>query len=315
MPGDGRRRIVPAPGPRPPAPAVDVAVIGAGPAGLAAAVQLARHGIGALVFERGEPGGQINTANRVDNYLGLPGLGGREVARIFLEHALKTGVKIVREEVRELIPAKDFTLRTSKRELHAKAVIVATGAEPRKLDGPDGGPGPQIKYDTWDLGEFRGKSTVILGGGDAALDRALRLKGVCSQLRVLSRGAITAHPGLVAGCRRAGVKMVQGVGRWTVGHQNGGFVVTTGKGTFPAEVVLASIGKEPRTALLPRSIGELGLVFPSGATDIPGLYVIGDTASGKYRQIALAAGMGVAAAMHAAVFIGKDRGVNAEDAP
>jgi len=282
----------PIPDTRNPAPSVDVAIIGAGPAGLAAAVQLARQGIGAVVFERGEPGGQINTANRVDNYLGLPGLGGKEVAQRFIEHAVKAGVKILQEEVRELITAGEFTLRTTERELRAKAVIVATGAEPRILDGLEGAPGPEIRYDTSDLGEFWGKSTIILGGGDAALDRALRLKGVCSRLRVLSRGAITAHPGLVAECRRAGVKMVQGVGRWKVAPGNGGLEVATGKGTFPAEVVLASIGKESRTALLPKNIEGLNVGFPAGQTNIPGLYVIGDIATGMYRQLSVATGMG-----------------------
>jgi thioredoxin reductase (NADPH) len=298
-----------------PKPSVDVAVVGAGPAGLAAAVQLERQGIRTLLFEKCDPGGQIITANRVENYLGLPGLEGKELARRFLEHARQAGVRIVREEVLEVTHGEGFTLRTPERELHAKAVIVAAGAEPRRLEGLDGRLEPRVRYDTRDMEEFKGKNTVILGGGDAALDRALRLKGVCSVLRVLSRGSITAHPGLVAECRRAGVKMIQGVGRWTVRPGNGGFSIATGKGTFSAEMVLASIGKEQRTAVLPKSIEELALAFPSGETGIPGLYIIGDLAAGRYRQLAVATGMGVAAAMHAAEFLKRVHGIKAEESP
>lgn len=288
---------------------IDVAVIGAGTAGLAAAVQLARYGIGTVVFERGEPGGQIWTANRVDNYLGLPGLGGMALAKRFLGHARRVGVRIVQEEVLELVAGKVFTIRTAERKLKAKAVIVATGAEPRRLDGVDGRTGSMLMYDTRELADFWGKDTIILGGGDAALDRALRLKNVCSRIRVLSRGSITAHPGLVAECRRAGIKMVQDVGSWNVGLGDGGFVITTKTGSFQAGAVLASLGKEPRTSLLPRTIEQLAPTFPDGKTRLPGLYLVGDIAAGRFRQTSVAAGMGVAAAMHAADFLKRWHGI------
>jgi len=312
-PGHGRRRIVPAPGTRRPEPAVDVAIVGAGPAGLAAAVQLARQGVRAAVFERGVPGGQIMTANRVDNYLGLPGLEGRELARRFLAHARRLGVRIVREEVLGLFAGKRFAVRTARRVLRVNAVMVATGARPRRAEGLGEGAGPRIKYDTRELEDFRGKDAVILGGGDAALDRALRLQHVCRQIRVLSRESLTAHPGLVSECRRGGIMMVQGVGKWNVRIEKGGFVVSTHKGSYSADVVLASLGKEPRNALLPERIRRVAPSFPAGATTMPGLYLIGDIAAGRYRQASVAAGMGVAAAMHAADYLRRTHGVRVEE--
>ena len=312
---DGRpSSSYPAPGPRHPAPTVDVAIVGAGPAGLAAAVQLARQGVRAAVFDRGDPGGQIATANRVDNYLGLPGLAGAELAKRFLRHARRQGVRITREEVLAVVPGKWFSVRTGGGKIRARAVILATGAEPRPAGGLGAGIAPRIKYDTRELADFRGKDAIILGGGDAALDRALRLRDICSRVRVLSRGSLTAHPGLVAECRRAKIKLVQGVGKWNVSARKGGFVVATGKDRFPAEVVLASLGKQPRAALLPKSLDELAPSFPTGATVIPGLYLTGDIAAGRYRQTSVAAGMGVAAAMHAAEYLKRKHGIKVGEA-
>jgi thioredoxin reductase (NADPH) len=251
----------------------------------------------------------------VENYLGLPGLKGKEMARRFILHAKRAGVTIVREEVLEVIVGEGFTVRTPARQYVVKAVIVATGGRPREIEGLDKRLVEKIRYDTDDIAAFRGKSTLLLGGGDATFDRALRLKGVCSELRILSRGSFSALPKLVSECRLAGVKMVQNVGRWNVTPRNGGIVVTTDKGVFLADMVLASLGKEQKSSILPTSVERLAPAFPTGETNVPGLYVIGDLAAGRYRQLAVATGMGVASSMHAAEFLKRVHGITVEESP
>jgi len=269
-----------------------------------------------VVLEKGRPGGQVLTANRVENYLGLPPIQGAQVAGLFVRQALLAGVRIVPSEAVEITPGELFEVRTAGGPVYrAKVVVLATGALPKKLDGLDAPAEGMVRYDTDDLESFRGKKAIVLGGGDAALDRALRLKAVCSSIRVVSRGSITALPALVGDCRRAGVKMVQGVGKWDVRRSNGGLSVKTGKGSFWADMVLASIGKEPRSPLLFRPLEELRPSLPAGETTMPGLYVIGDLAAGRYRQLSVATGMGVASAMHAGEYLKRRYGVQARESP
>jgi len=290
--------------------------VGAGPAGLAAALQLGRQGVRTVLLEKGRPGGQVLTANRVENYLGLPPVPGAQLAALFVRQALRAGVRIVRSEALEIGCGATFEVRTAGGAVYrARVVVLATGALPRKLDGLAAQAEGKVRYDTDDLESFRDKKAIVLGGGDAALDRALRLKAVCSSIRVVSRGSITALPALVDDCRRAGVKMVQDAGKWDVRQRSGGLSVRTGKGNFLADMVLASIGKEPHSPLLPRPLEELRPSFPCGETTLPGLYVIGDLAAGRYRQLSVATGMGVASAMHAGEYLKRRYGVQAKGNP
>lgn len=272
----------------------DVIVVGAGPAGLAAAVQLVRQGIDTIVLEKHRPGGQVATANLVENYLGLYRLPGGDIARLFVRHAIRAGVRIVRAEVLKIARRGHFVLQTSKGEWGARAVVVATGAVPRVLEGAGGA----VDYDTNDLPDFRGKRVAVLGSGDAAFDRALRIVGVAASVRILCRGAPSALPLLVERCRRAGVSVVVGAGEPGISIRGRAVHVRTLKGDFRADRLVASIGKKPAAPILPWPLGRLKPAFPDGRTTMAGLYVIGDLASGRDRYLSVATGMGVASAMH-----------------
>jgi thioredoxin reductase len=271
----------------------EAVVVGAGPAGLAAAVQLVRQGVGTVVFEKGRPGGQIATANLVENYLGLHRLPGPDIARLFVKHAMNAGVRIVRAEVLAVSGRGPFAVSTSKGRWRCRAVVVATGAVPRELSDAGGA----VDYDTDDLDAFRGKSVLVLGSGDAAFDRALRIRTVAASVRIICRARPSALALLVSRCRKAGIPVVTDAGEPRIAFPAGRFEVRTRHGTFRADRLLASVGKTARSPGLPKPLEALAPAFPDGRTTVPGLWLIGDLVSGRDRYLSVATGMGIAAAM------------------
>ena len=283
----------------------DVIVVGAGPAGLAAAVQLVRQGIDCVVLEKDRPGGQIATANLVENYLGLYRLSGADIAGLFVKHAMNAGVSIIRAEVRAISKGVPFIVATTKGAWRSRAVVVATGAAPNELDNTGG----SVDYDTKDLAIFRGRNVVVLGSGDAAFDRALRIRPVASAVRIICRGKPSALPLLIQRCRKAKIKVVTDAGEPAVRFEAGGFLVRTQKGTFRAERLLSSLGKTARPPALPRPLAGLAPMFPDGRTKVPGLFLVGDLVSGRDRYLSIATGMGIAAAMAIGQWFKKGNGV------
>ncbi|MEM3043482.1 MAG: NAD(P)/FAD-dependent oxidoreductase [Thermoplasmata archaeon] len=277
---------------------LDAIVVGAGPAGLAAGVQLVRSGLGVIAIERGRPGGQLHSASLVENYPGISPMPGRRLALRLAGWARAAGLRILRDEVLRVSGRGPFTVETRRGMRRARVVVVAAGAGPR-------GPGelPSV-YGLENLRRYRGRRVVIIGGGDAAFDCALRLCRVASRVSVVCRGRPSALPLLVERCRRAGVLLIQSAPLKGVSRTARGFRVETAAGELSADDVLTATGKEPREEILPLPLSELRPHPLTGRTGVPGLYVVGDLSAGRYRQVAVAAGMGVAAAMDAAEFLG-----------
>lgn len=277
---------------------LDAIVVGAGPAGLAAGVQLVRSGLRVVAIERGRPGGQLHSAALVENYPGISPTPGRRLAPRLAEWARTRGLRIIRGEVLGVEGRGPFTVVTRSGRRRARAVVVATGAGPRELGEL------QSVYELRETRRYRGRRVVIIGGGDAAFDAALRLRRVNSRVTVACRGRPSALPLLVERCLRAGVRVVSFAPLRGVSRIARGLRVETGAGELFADEVLTAVGKEPMEEILPLPLSKLRPHPLTGRTRIPGLYVIGDLAAGRYRQVAVAAGMGVAAAMDAAAFLG-----------
>ena len=195
----------------------DLIIIGSGPAGLGAAIYAKRAELKTLVIEREMmSGGQVLTTYEVDNYAGLPGIGGFDLGMKFREHADKLGVEFAKdtvqkiesaesadasgkEEEQELLTAAEagaerppviYQVVCKKETRLARAVIIASGAHHRKLEilGEAEFTGKGVSYcATCDGAFFRKKTTAVIGGGDVAVEDAIFLAGLCEKVYLIHR--------------------------------------------------------------------------------------------------------------------------------
>jgi len=278
-------------------------VIGAGPAGIAAAVQLKRSGHDPLVLESGEPGGLLRTAWRVENYPGYPkGIGGRELAASIAAGLGEWSVRVERTEARELgLDDGGFVIETAGGRIHAGRVIVATGTEPLPYTCPglDGVPFERVHRDIIGLREETESTFVIIGGGDAAFDYALALAENGNKIVILYRspGARCLPLLLDWACDAANIECHGSTEVRRVAWINDDRIAVRTRGLVQTDIfadhLMIATGRRPRDGLLSEAVRNgMDRLRADGL-----LYVIGDVANGPYRQTAIAAGDGVRAAM------------------
>lgn len=171
----------------------DVIIIGSGPAGLSAALYAKRAMLETLVIEEMPlSGGQIINTSDVDNYIGLPGIGGFELAQVFRQHVDRYEVRFKTASVLSLEDngeCKTVTLKSGER-LDTKTVIIATGAKNRTLGviGEAELTGKGVSYcATCDGGFYKNKTVAVVGGGDVALEDAIYLSRICQKVYVIHR--------------------------------------------------------------------------------------------------------------------------------
>ena len=172
----------------------DLIIIGSGPAGLAAAVYAQRAKLDTLVVEKAMvSGGQVLTTYEVDNYLGLPGIGGYDLGIKFREHADRLGARFVEDEVLNIQDGGKGAIKgvvCQGNTYEARSLILATGAVHRKLGvpGEEELAGAGVSYcATCDGAFFRNKVTAVIGGGDVAVEDAIFLARMCSKVYLIHR--------------------------------------------------------------------------------------------------------------------------------
>jgi thioredoxin reductase (NADPH) len=300
----------------------DVAIIGAGPAGLAAAIYAARARLRTIVLDESIPGGQVKTTHKVSNYPGFPeDVKGADLALAFATQAERFGAK-----VRRAIEITDHDLAaTPKRiqldeeeELEARAVIVATGAKPRPLGvpGEDLFKGRGISYcATCDGAYFDGKDIHVIGGGNSAVEESLFLTQFAHSVTIVHQfQEFQAEPASVQeALANPKIKVL-------LGHEPRGFhgegslerleveeLATRERKVLPTDGVFVFIGMVPRTDLLKPYVplGPGGYVETTEAmeTTVPGLYAAGDIRAKRFRQITTAVADGTVAALAAQKFL------------
>ena len=304
----------------------DVIIIGAGPAGLTAALYTARAELEPLVFAGYElPGGQLMTTTDIENFPGFPqGIGGPELMDNMFAQAERFGAEIVRDQITRV----DFSERPFKcwieEDLYlANSIIISTGAEARRLGIESeskyfgvGHPGSVTTCATCDGAYYKGVEVAVIGGGDSAMEEATFLTRYASKVHVIHRRE-ELRASKVMQQRAFDDPKVEFIYSHTIDEVLGDGQRMTGlrlrstedDSTSDLKVVgmFLAIGHVPTTALFK---GQIDLddegyiqVDPHQRTNIPGVFACGDVHDTRYRQAITAAGMGCAASLEAQHFL------------
>ena len=291
----------------------DLVIVGSGPAGLSAAVYAQRAKLDQVVIEKEMfSGGQIVTTDRVDNYLGLYGESGYDLAVKFREHADKLGVPFMEDTVCKITDKGEYkeVYLESGSVIETKAVLFATGANHRKLNvkGEKELTGAGVSYcATCDGAFFKGKKVAVVGGGDVALGDALYLSNICEKVYLIHRREeLRASKELQQKVMEKDnidfmpfyeVKEIIGEGKVekiTV-EQN----QTNETSSLDISGVFIAVGMEPQSELL-KGLTELDKsgYIKAGEdcrTSVPGIYALGDIRTKNLRQVITAVADGALA--------------------
>jgi thioredoxin reductase (NADPH) len=319
-------------------PLYDLAIVGAGPAGLAASVYGASEGLRTIVIEQQAPGGQAGMSSRIENYLGFPkGLSGAELARRASSQATRLGAEILAaQEAVELVddgPARTIKLADGS-ELKCRAVILATGVAYRKLDAPgiDDLTGAGVYYGAaMTEGEtVRGRNVYVVGGANSAGQAAMYFSGFAKSVTMLVRGdsvAATMSQYLIDQIGDTDNIQIatHTVVKEAIGSDRLEKLVLSRDGgketeTVDASAVFIFIGAVPRTEWIrdvvacdPHGFVCSGADVIDGSTaafadqerppfmletSVPGVFVAGDVRSGAVKRVASAVGEGSMAVMY-----------------
>lgn len=281
----------------------DVAIIGAGPAGITAAIQLKRSGINPLLLEREKVGGLLLNANLVENYPGFPeGVTGEELVQLMVWHIERAGVGIMYREIMSVWQDGDlFILEDGNESLRTKQVIVASGTTaiiPDDIPISSSLIGDKIFCEIKDISPSPGMKVGIIGGGDCAFDYALNLADKGCSVSILHRGDRPQALGLLVDrfANRAGGDYISGVVIKEIEENERGVIlhmVGEEEKRLEVDFLLLAVGRIPQDTFLSPGIRE---VLESGK-GIDGLYLAGDVRRGLMRQAGIAIGDGLMAAM------------------
>ncbi|WP_128856311.1 thioredoxin-disulfide reductase [Bacillus sp. CDB3] len=291
----------------------DVIIIGAGPAGMTAAVYTSRANLSTLMLERGIPGGQMANTEDVENYPGYESILGPDLSNKMFEHAKKFGAEYAYGDVKEIIDGKEYkTIIAGKKEYKTRAIIVASGAEYKKIGVPGeaelGGRG--VSYcAVCDGAFFKGKELVVIGGGDSAVEEGVFLTRFASKVTIVHRRD-TLRAQKILQDRAFQNEKVDFIWNHTIKEINdangkvGSVTLVDVNSGEEQEVktdgVFVYIGMLP----LSKPFVELGITNENGyvetnermETKVPGIFAAGDVREKMLRQIVTATGDGSIAA-------------------
>lgn len=299
----------------------DVIIIGGGPAGLSAAIYTARDLKSTMILEGGIAGGMMALTSKVDNYPGYKlGSTGFEIAKNMTDQAKACGVKInyVRAEALRQVP-EGFEVVAGNQVFKARSVLIATGTTYRKLDVPGEAEmiGSGVHFcATCDGAFYKDRPIAVIGGGNSAVEEALFLTKFASKIHLIALEDLTATPSLLHDLKKMtdSGHIVVHTHAQTEQIVNQDFQVVGVKikqqqatETLPVDGVFVFVGLVPQLDFIKElnlNLDNQGFVVAdNNQTGIPGLYVAGDIVAGADRQIAVAVGDGVRAALKIAKYL------------
>lgn len=299
----------------------DVVIIGAGPAGLAAALYLLRAEKSVLLLEKGAIGGQITSSPKIENYPGIETASGNEIADKLVSQVLALGADLEVEEALGIEDRGDVkSVRTAGGDYTGRAVILAAGAKHRTLGlpGEEALTGEGISYCAVCDGAFyKGKNVIVVGGGNSAKQEALLLAKLCPKVTMVQNlSELTGESKLTGEVLAAdNIEVIYdslATGYLTDGAGGlSGLRIRNEKSKEERELfadgIFVAIGLAPDCAafsdLVTLDPWGYALADESCTTKTPGVFVAGDCRTKKVRQIATATSDGVVAALAAAEYI------------
>lgn len=288
----------------------DVAVIGGGPGGYTAALYCARSGLSVLVLEKLSPGGQMATTSMVDNYPGFEeGIDGFELGEKMQRGAERFGAETAFVNVTAVDLKNEIkVIDTSKGQVKARAVVLATGASPREIGLPEEASlrGRGVAYcATCDGMMYRNKTVVVVGGGNSAAADALYLSKICKKVYLVHRrDTLRASNVYLEPLKNSSVEFIWNSQIKQILHDKKvtGVVVENLEGQLteiPCDGVFAAIGRVPDTELFKGQTELDGQGYiqadESTRTNLPGVFAVGDVRTKPLRQIVTAASDGAVA--------------------
>ncbi len=299
----------------------DLVIVGGGPGGLTAGIYAMRAALKTVLVEKGPPGGQVTLSDEVENWPGTEHIGGAELAMNMYNHAQSYGLEILNQQVTVVEPGLDLhqVRLDSGQILKAHAVILSTGGQPRKLGIPGEAEyyGKGVSYcAVCDGFFFRGKTVMVIGGGDSAVEESLYLAKLAKRVYIAHRrDALRASRILQqraeADCN---IEILWNTIPVEIHADEGGVNRISLQDTRSGEKremaldgVFVFIGFEPDNTLVPAGIKQnpLGYVITDEKceTAIPGIFAVGDLREKYARQIVTAAADGAVAALAAAHYV------------
>lgn len=291
----------------------DVIIIGAGPAGLTAAVYTSRANLSTLMIERGAPGGQMATTEDIENYPGFDHILGPDLSVKMFEHARKFGAEYAFGDVSGVENGEEYkTVSVGEQQYKARTIIITTGAEYRKIGipGEEELTGSGVSYcAVCDGAFFRDKEIVVVGGGDSAVEEGAYLTRFAKKVTIIHRRDELRAQKILQDRAFANEK-IEFIWNSTlkeVNEKDGKIgsvtLVSTVDGSereFETDGMFVYIGMDPLTA----PFKDLGILDENGyihtneimETKIPGIYAAGDVREKLLRQIVTATGDGSIAA-------------------
>jgi thioredoxin reductase (NADPH) len=298
----------------------DLVILGSGPAGLSAALYAARAELNPLVLTGMTLHGQASTTSMIENYPGFPeGVGGTELGQLFQTQAERFGAEVEMDEATSMdLQQTPFVIETYGKRYLAKSVIIAVGADPKKLKipGEKTFTGRGVSYcGTCDGWFFKDKDIVVVGGGDSALEEGLFLTRFATSVTIIHRRDALRAGAILQNRAFENEKIsfiwdtvvTEILGEDSVNAVKIENVKSGVEKLYQTDGVFIFIGHKPNSELIAGQVelDEKGYIVTNKfmETSIPGVYAAGEIADPVFRQVITSAGMGAAAAIQATRFL------------
>lgn len=285
----------------------DTIVVGAGPAGLSAALYASRAGLSTLLITGDTPGGLLTTTETIDNYLGMPEMSGEAMAETFFAHAQKFGATVIEDETTHIYKNNgNFTVVTANgSEIMSQSVVYAAGSTPRKLHVPGEDLSGVSYCATCDGIFFAGDDVVLVGGGETAAEDALYLSALAESVTVLVRRdewrASAPAVERLQDKENVHIRMSTEVEKIVGTEDVEGVQLSNGE-QLTAEGVFIAVGQNPNSA----PAQDMTVLYTDGFIEESlhdGFFVAGDVGTDSHRQVAIAVGDGARAGMDATDYV------------